>query len=248
MAICSRSSRGDRSSGIPYRSARSPGYAFSKNAQSSAASSSLLRISSLMDPRSASLRPTDWSSNFGHRIPGVSRSSTCLFRRIHWFPLVTPGLFPVLAAAFPAKLLINVDFPTLGIPATMARTGRFKIPRLRSRSIFSLHASWITLWICFKEAFWRASIFITWKPLASKYRVQAAFPASLARSALLSSTIRAFPRPRSSMSGFRLDKGALASTSSIIRSISLISSCMALLAFVIWPGYHCMFILLLLSD
>ena len=141
MAICSRSSWGDRSSGIPYRSARSPGYAFSKNAQSSAASSSLFRISSLMDPKNASLRPTDWSSNFGHRIPGVSRSSTCLFRRIHCFPFVTPGLFPVLAQAFPASALINVDFPHIRNPNDHCTHRRFKIPRFLSLSIFSLQAS-----------------------------------------------------------------------------------------------------------
>ena len=29
---------------------------------------------------------------------------------IHWFPRVTPGLFPVFAAVFPASELINVDF------------------------------------------------------------------------------------------------------------------------------------------
>ena len=46
--------------------------------------------------------------------------------------------------AFPAKVLINVDFPTFGTPTTMARTGRFLIPRRRSRSIFSLHASRMT--------------------------------------------------------------------------------------------------------
>ena len=46
--------------------------------------------------------------------------------------------------AFPAKALIKVDFPTLGIPTTMALTGRFKIPRLLSRSIFSLQDSIIT--------------------------------------------------------------------------------------------------------
>ena len=46
----------------------------------------------------------------------------------------------------------------------MARTGRFKIPRLLSRSIFSLHASWIRAFNCFKVAFALASIFMTWKP------------------------------------------------------------------------------------
>jgi ribosome biogenesis GTPase A len=40
-----------------------------------------------------------------------------------------------------AKELIKVDFPTLGIPTTIARTGRFTIPRFLSRSIFSLQTS-----------------------------------------------------------------------------------------------------------
>ena len=52
------------------------------------------------------------------------------------------GLLPVFAHAFPASALINVDFPTFGIPTTIALTGRFKIPRFLSLSIFSLHASW----------------------------------------------------------------------------------------------------------
>ena len=36
--------------------------------------------------------------------------------------VVTPGLLPVLVQARPAKELINVDFPTLGIPTSIART------------------------------------------------------------------------------------------------------------------------------
>ena len=40
---------------------------------------------------------------------------------------------------------MNVDFPTFGIPTTIARTGRFNIPRFLSLSIFSLHAFAITL-------------------------------------------------------------------------------------------------------
>lgn len=113
----------------------------SRNRISSPPSSSVLRISSLIEPINASRSPTVWSSNFGQRIPGVSKSSTFLFKRIHCFPFVTPGLFPVLAQAFPASALINVDFPTFGIPTTIARTGRFKIPRFLSLSIFSLQAS-----------------------------------------------------------------------------------------------------------
>ena len=35
-------------------------------------------------------------------VGGVSSSSRPLFKRIHCFPFVTPGLFPVFAHAFPA--------------------------------------------------------------------------------------------------------------------------------------------------
>ena len=50
------------------------------------------------------------------------------------------------------------------------------------------------------------------------------------------------PRPAypayAAMTRLLLDSGMRASTSSMIRSIRLISSCMALLAFVMCPGYH----------
>ena len=55
---------------------------------------------------------------------------------IHCFPLVTPGLLPVFATALPANEFIKVDFPTFGIPTTMALTGRFIIPFFLSLSIF----------------------------------------------------------------------------------------------------------------
>ena len=45
-------------------------------------------------------------------------------------------LFPVFVTAFFAKALIKVDFPTFGIPTTIARIGRFLIPRRLSRSVF----------------------------------------------------------------------------------------------------------------
>ena len=55
-------------------------------------------------PIKASCNPVCSSSNFGQRIPGVSKSSTDLFKRIHCFPLVTPGLFPVFVQAFQTGL------------------------------------------------------------------------------------------------------------------------------------------------
>ena len=186
-----------------------------------------------MEPIIARCSPTCWFSNFGHRIPGVSRSSSCLLRRIHCFPFVTPGLFPVFAQALPAYALINVDFPTFGIPTTIARTGRFRMPRLRSRSIFSLQASCTALLIAFIPAPERELTFTTEYPFPLKYSIQASFPRSSARSDLFSRISRALFFPSSSISGLRLAAGTLASTSSIIRSMSFKSSCICLRAFVI---------------
>ena len=132
---------------ISYRFSNKSKYEFFKFRISATASSSTCRISSLMEPMSASRSPIFWSSNFGHKMPGVSNSSRFLLSRIHCFPFVTPGLFPVLAHAFPAKELINVDLPTFGIPTTMARTGRLMMPRFLSRSIFSLQDSCTSAWM-----------------------------------------------------------------------------------------------------
>ena len=115
------------------------------------------------------ISPIRWSSNFGHRIPGVSRSSTDLFRRIHWFPLVTPGLFPVFAVLFPAMVLIRVDFPTFGTPATMARSGRFRIPRFLSRSRFSAQTRSIRTISLFRFFLLRPSMKKQSYPAALKY-------------------------------------------------------------------------------
>ena len=54
-------------------------------------------------------------------------------------------ILPVFVLAFPEKVLINVDFPTFGIPATIARTGLFLMPRFRSLSFFAAQAERITL-------------------------------------------------------------------------------------------------------
>jgi len=108
----------------------------------------MLRILSLIEPIMARRIPTSWFSNLGHSIPGVSSISTFFPSLIHCFPLVTPGLLPVLALALPAKELINVDFPTLGIPTTIALIVLFMMPLLLSRSILSAHAVCIRLFTC----------------------------------------------------------------------------------------------------
>ena len=120
---------------IEYFSAITPLYSFSRKIISSAASCSKSNIWSFIEPTIARRSPVSGSSNFGQRIPGVSRSSRVLLNLIHCFPFVTPGLLPVFAHAFFAYEFINVDLPTFGIPTTIARTGRFFIPRFLSLSI-----------------------------------------------------------------------------------------------------------------
>ena len=46
----------------------------------------------------------------------------------------------ILALALPAKEFIKVDLPTLGIPTTMARSGRPTMPLLLSLSLLAAHA------------------------------------------------------------------------------------------------------------
>ena len=191
-----------------------------------------------MLPSSASLIPTIRSSNLGQRMPGVSRSCRVLSTVIHCLPLVTPGLLPVFAADFFANELMNVDLPTFGIPAIMARRGLFTIPLFLSRSIFSLQASAIMGRICRIPEPALESISQAKRPFCRKCATQALFSAGSARSLLFRRRIRDFPAARLSISGFLPDRGALASVSSITRSTRRISSCICLFARVICPGYH----------
>ena len=172
-------------------------------------------------------------SNFGHRIPGVSSSSTVLLSLIHCFPFVTPGLLPVFAQALPAKEFINVDLPTLGIPTIIALTGRLMIPLFLSLSIFSLQTSRIALLTDFIPLRCLESSLITFIPCFSKNSTHFTVTLSSARSDLLSRISLYLFFARSSISGFLLDIGILASISSMTISLNLISSCIILFALVI---------------
>ncbi len=127
---------------------------------------------------------------------------------------------------------MNVDFPTLGMPATMALTGLFFIPRALSRSIFAAQACFTAASICFISALFTAFILQTKSPFAAKYSYHLSVADLSARSALLSKIRRDLPFAISSISGFLLERGALASRSSMTRSISLMSSCICLFALV----------------
>ena len=75
-------------------------------------------------------------------------------------------------------------------------------------------------------------------PFCAKYSSHNLFCLASARSDLFKRINLDLFFPNSSISGLRLPSGILASTSSITRSISLISSCIILFALVICPGYH----------
>ena len=70
-------------------------------------------------------------------------------------------------------------------------------------------------------------------PFAAKYSTHFLFQTGSARSDLFNKMILDFPFPSSSMSGFLLLMGILASTSSMTRSISFIFSCIIRRALVI---------------
>ena len=59
-------------------------------------------------------------SSFGHSTPGVSNNTMPLPKLMRCWLLVTAGSLPVLAIMRSARILINVDLPTLGIPVIMA--------------------------------------------------------------------------------------------------------------------------------
>ena len=68
----------------------------------------------------------------------------------HCACLVTPGLFPVIAFAFPQRLLTSVLFPELGTPITIART-TVLMPLLLNLSILFLAKLLIFCLIIFDE-------------------------------------------------------------------------------------------------
>ena len=90
-----------------------------------------------MAPVIVSRKPASRFSIFGHKIPGVSRSSTSLPSLIQSWCFVTPGVGPVSAAFRLESLLIKLDFPTFGIPVINSFSDGGRMPRLRKLDHFS---------------------------------------------------------------------------------------------------------------
>ena len=180
--------------------------------------------SSFIEPIKARCSAVFLSSNFGQSMPGVSRSSTCLLSLIHCLPFVTPGLLPVFVTALPANELIKVDLPTLGIPPTMALTGRLSIPLALSLAILASAALAMASFTCFIPLPLLELSLTAIIPSSVKCLTQFSVSLSSAISALFSIITLDLPAARLSISGFLELIGMRASTSSITISISFISS------------------------
>ena len=137
--------------------------------------------------------PTRSSSNFGHRMPGVSSRSMPFSTRNHWLPRVTPGLSAALADFRPRMRFINVDLPTFGIPTTITRTAFPTSP-------FSFHAAILSASnkrtapanACVPVPA-RLSVSMTAMPCARKCFAHAAVIAGSARSIRFSTISLGFP-------------------------------------------------------
>ena len=180
-----------------------------------------------MAPVAAKRNPTSGSSNFGHKIPGVSSNSRSSSKRIHCFPRVTPALSPVCATFLPTRILINVLFPTFGIPTIMQRMVCFRMPFLAIRSRFSavtsIKASFNLAISCFLP-----TVALNANALhcccSLKCLTQYAVRCGSAKSSLFKITTRGLPSTSLSSRGFLLLIGKRASTNSMTTSTSLIWS------------------------
>ena len=176
-------------------------------------------------------------SNFFHSTPGMSiRSNPST--EIHCLPRVTPGRLAALARAVPAKELIKVDLPTLGMPTTMTRTAAPAMPRLRRRAIKAESSRKIGCRTaaarpCRRESIARQPAPALWK-YASHWRVIS----GSARSALFKIYRCGLPAVMRSISGLRLESGMRASRICKTQSTLRISFSIRRSVLVICPGNH----------
>ena len=172
----------------------------------------------------------------GHRIPGVSSSSTLLGNGIHWFCRVTPGFGPTCALLRSSKWFTNVDLPMFGTPAIMMRTGRASgrvAPRFARSSMTTFrHSSGRPR----RVPVLRESSMNSRSPRFAYHSTHAFDAFASARSDLLATVRNGRFCRISRKSGLRDDIGARASISSTTRSTSFKASCMAFSAFIMCPG------------
>ena len=158
----------------------------------------------------------------------------------HCLPRVTPGLSAALARVVPAKLLIKVDLPTLGMPTTITRIRAPAMPfparfSKSSRSSASMALrTWPALPFCF------ALMATQPAPAARKYACHARVRSGSARSALFITYKRGFAAVRRCSSGLRLLKGIRASRSWSTTSTFFKFASMSRRVLAMWPGNHWM--------
>ena len=176
-------------------------------------------------------------------MPGVSDSAILPGRRMRCCAddttLVTAGSSPTFASVLPARVLIKVDLPTLGMPMIITRIDFTAVPRsgnnLRHKSgRFFVRDLSSTDNAC---AFTPCSF--------SRCAIHSFVVAGSARSLLFRILMQGRCWRNSATIGFSLLKGIRASITSITRSTSDIVSLIMRRALFMCPGYHWTAIVLL---
>ena len=201
---------------------------------------SMSMISSLIAPVHARWIWASLSS-LCHKTPGVSRRCRSSFILIHWLVFVTPGRFPTLVARLLLTLFIKVLLPEFGIPTIIALKAPVEIPFSFCLSIKSfikiLDSFTITLGFPLFELY-RIALF----SVLSIASTQALLSVGEAKSSLFKIISLGF-FIISSKSGFLLERGILASTTSITKSTSFCLFSISSIVFFICPGNQFIFIL-----
>jgi len=146
---------------------------------------------SLMLPIKNRFCATHWFSNLDHNVPGVSSSSKPSPRRIHCFPRVTPGLFPVTALFLPLKRFMMLDLPELGTPIIIILTG-LTTPFCLKRKTFFISSESNAFTTCFAHPFSFAFKAIALSPFEAKYASHLSVVFSSARSDLFNRNTHGF--------------------------------------------------------
>src|SRR5690606_32210371 len=182
-ATARRGLSGSAAASGPQRAATAPGNRCSssrKNASAASTGSYAVSGTAPVAARSTAAAPVVLS---GHKTPGLSSSSSPGPPDSHCRPRVTPAVAPVAAFARPARLLMAVDLPTLGRPATSTRVAPRRRPASRAAARSRARARRT-------HAPPRRSAAAADWPRERKYSSQALVMASSARSALESRSTR----------------------------------------------------------
>lgn len=240
LAMFSITSRGSSVASILYLFSKIVLSSLSVYFINSNANVSMSMISSLIAPVQARWICASLSS-LCHNTPGVSNRCRSSFILIHWLVFVTPGRLPTLVALLLLTLFIKVLFPEFGIPTIIALRAPVEIPFSFCLSIKSFIKIFDSLTMTFGF------------PLFELYRIALSFVLSIASTQVLFSLGEAKSSLFRIMSlgfliislkrGFLLERGILASTTSMTKSTSFCLFSISSMVFFIWPGNQFIFIL-----